>query len=313
MTASVRPLAGPPLILGEVLFDQFPNRTVLGGAPFNVAWNLKGLGCEPIFLSRIGQDAAGERVLAAMQQQGLNSIALQQDLIYPTGTVQVELDEQGIPSYRILANQAYDYICLDGEQWGAQKLSLLYRGSLAARTETAHHRIQAFILRLNCPVFLDLNLRDPWWNPEQVREMIRGCNWLKLNQEELAQVSYLEGIPAVCRSDAEDPLDQAQTLREKLNLDGIFLTLGAAGAMLITPTQVYRVDPVAVPQMVDTVGAGDAFSAVVILGLLQGWPEVVLLKRAAQFAAAVCEIPGGTPQDPEFYALFRREWGMEKN
>ncbi|MFQ3613585.1 MAG: PfkB family carbohydrate kinase, partial [Cyanobacteriota bacterium] len=198
--------------------DQFPNRAVLGGAPFNVAWNLKGLGSEPIFLSRIGQDAAGEQVLAAMHRQGLSSVALQWDPIHPTGTVQVELDGQGIPSYRILANQAYDYIDLDAEQLRTLRPSLLYRGSLAARTEAAHRRIQILIQALNCPVFLDLNLRNPWWNPERIREMIRSCDWLKLNQEELAQVADLEGIPA------ENPLDQAQTLRENLNLNKIFLT-----------------------------------------------------------------------------------------
>ncbi|MFQ3584550.1 PfkB family carbohydrate kinase [Thermostichus vulcanus] len=284
--------------------DQFPNRAVLGGAPFNVAWNLKGLGAEPIFLSRIGQDAAGEQVWAAMHRQGLSSIALQRDPTHPTGAVQVELDGQGIPSYRILANQAYDYIELDAEQLRTLRPSLLYRGSLAARTEAAHRRIQILIQALNCPVFLDLNLRDPWWNPGRIREMIRSCDWLKLNQEELVQVANLEGIPA------ENPLDQAQTLRENLNLNKIFLTLGAAGARLITSTHIHRVDPVPVPQMVDTVGAGDAFSAVVILGLLQGWSEVALLERAVMFAAAVCGIRGGTPQDPEFYLPFRREWGL---
>ncbi|MEN9229291.1 MAG: carbohydrate kinase [Thermostichus sp. DG02_5_bins_236] len=303
MTDPVRPLAGPPLILGEVLLDRFPNRAVLGGAPFNVAWNLKGLGSEPIFLSRIGQDAAGEQVLAAMHRQGLSSIALQRDPTYPTGAVQVELDGQGIPAYEILADQAYDYIHLNADQLGALKPSLLYRGSLAARTEAAHQQIQALIQGLNCPVFLDLNLRDPWWNPERVREMLRSCTWLKLNQEELTQVAQLEGIPA------QDLLTQAQTLREKLNLSKVFLTLGAAGAMLITPTQIHRSDPVPVPEMVDTVGAGDAFSAVVILGLLRGWPEVCLLERAVWFAAALCGIPGGTPQEPEFYVPFRRKWG----
>ncbi|MEN9202661.1 MAG: carbohydrate kinase [Thermostichus sp. DG_1_6_bins_120] len=303
MTDPVPPLVGSPLILGEVLLDRFPDRTVLGGAPFNVAWHLKGLGAEPIFLSRIGQDAAGEQVLAAMRRQGLSSILLQRDPLYPTGTVRVNLDAEGIPAYEILANQAYDYIHLDAEQLSALKPSLLYRGSLAARTEAAHQRIQAFMQKLNRPVFLDLNLRDPWWNPDRVREMLRSCTWLKLNQEELAQVAQLEGIPA------QDLPTRAQALREKLNLSKVFLTLGAAGAMLLSSTQIHRSEAVPVPEMVDTVGAGDAFSAVVILGLLQGWPEVSLLERAVQFAAALCGIPGGTPQDPEFYALFRSKWG----
>ncbi len=296
---------GPPLILGEVLFDCFPTEVVLGGAALNVAWNLKGLGSDPILLSRIGQDSAGEKLLAAMQRQGLSTDAVQRDPVHPTGTVQVKLDKQGIPSFAILADQAYDYIHLDIAALKALRPSLIYRGSLAARTEAAHRQLQNLLPALQCPVFLDLNLRDPWWHSDCIREMLRTCDWLKLNRDELAEVAQLEGIPA------GDPLAQAQTLREHLNLDRIFLTLGAAGAMLITPTQVHRADPVPVPRMVDTVGAGDAFSAVAILGLLQGWPEGSLLERAVQFAAALCGIPGGAPSDPEFYAPFRVEWGME--
>ncbi|MEN9223204.1 MAG: PfkB family carbohydrate kinase, partial [Thermostichus sp. BF3_bins_97] len=260
MTDPLNSLHGPPLVLGEVLFDQFPEGAVLGGAPFNVAWNLKGLGSDPILLSRIGEDDAGEQVLAAMQRQRLSPKALQRDPEYPTGAVRVELDAQGIPSYTILPDQAYDHIHLDPEALETLRPSLLYRGSLAARTAAAHRQFQDLIPALGCPVFLDLNLRDPWWQPQAVREMLRTCDWLKLNQDELAQVAELEGIPA------RDAIAQAQQLRETLNLKSLFLTLGAAGAMMITPDQVYQADPVPVPQMVDTVGAGDAFSAVAILG-----------------------------------------------
>ncbi|MEN9225563.1 MAG: carbohydrate kinase [Thermostichus sp. HHBFW_bins_43] len=301
---SVNALHGQPLILGEVLFDQFPEGAVLGGAPLNVAWNLKGLGADPILLSRIGEDEAGEQVRAAMQRQGLSLEALQRDPDHPTGAVRVELDAQGIPGYTILPDQAYDHIHLDPKALEAFRPSLLYRGSLAARTVAAHRQFQDFIPALGCPVFLDLNLRDPWWRPQAVREMLRTCDWLKLNQDELLQVAQMEGIPA------RDAIAQAQQLREILNLKSVLLTLGAAGAMMITPDQVYQADPVPVPQMVDTVGAGDAFSAVAILGLLQGWSEAIVLERAVCFAAALCGITGGTPQDRGFYDPFRAEWGM---
>ncbi|MFT0813433.1 PfkB family carbohydrate kinase [Synechococcus sp. OH20] len=292
---------GLPLILGEVLFDCFPSQVVLGGAALNVAWNLKGLGSDPLLLSRIGQDEAAEKLLAALRRQGLRLEGLQRDPIHPTGQVQVTLDAEGIPSFAILPDQAYDYIQLD---IGVLQPSLLYRGSLAARREAAHRHFQETIPALRCPVFLDLNLRDPWWQPDPIREMLRTCDWLKLNQAELEQVARLEGIPA------KEVGEQGQILRAQLNLKGLFLTLGAAGALLITPAQVYQADPVSVPQIVDTVGAGDGFSAVAILGLLRGWPEEVLLQRAVQFASAICGIAGGAPQDPEFYRPFRQEWRL---
>ncbi len=305
MREAVNPRVGPPLIVGEVLWDRLPQQAVLGGAALNVAWNLKGLGGEPILISRLGQDPAGEQLLAAIQQQGLNSSALQWDPIHPTGAVEVEVDEQGIPSYRILPDQAYDYIELDGEALRALQPSVLYRGSLAARTAAAHHRFQTLISTLDCPVLLDLNLRDPWWTPTGVREMLRSCHWLKLNQEELAQVAALEGIPD------PTPLAQAQKLFRILQLDKLFLTLGPAGAVLISRSRIHHAEPVAVPPLVDTVGAGDGFCAVVILGWLQGWPEVTLLNRAVQFATALCGVAGGTPRDPEFYRPFRQAWGLE--
>jgi fructokinase len=297
---------GLPLILGEVLFDCFPTEIVLGGAALNVAWNLKGLGSDPLLLSRVGQDEAARELLGALRRQGLRLEGLQQDSVHPTGKVQVTLDEQGIPTFAILPDQAYDYIQLDIGALQALQPSLLYRGSLAARREAAHRHFQEGIPALGCPVFLDLNLRDPWWHPDAIQEMLRTCTWLKLNQAELEQVARLEGIPA------GDVLEQGQILQAHLNLKGLFLTLGAAGALLITPTQIHRADPVPAPQLVDTVGAGDAFSAVAILGLLRGWPEAVLVQRAVQFAAAICGIPGGAPADPEFYRPFWQAWEIQE-
>ncbi|MFS8969014.1 PfkB family carbohydrate kinase [Synechococcus sp. 'PEA 65AY6A-5F PE A'] len=302
--ASLGVTSGLPLIVGEALFDCFPDKVVLGGAALNVAWNLKGLGSDPVLLSRVGQDEAAEQLLAALRRQGLRLEGLQRDPLHPTGQVRVTLDGEGIPTFAILPDQAYDYIQLDRAALQALRPSLIYRGSLAARREAAHRHFQETLPTLGCPVFLDLNLRDPWWRPGPVREMLRTCAWLKLNQEELEQVVQLESIPA---GKVEE---QGQALRARLNLRGLFLTLGAAGAFLFTGRGVYRGEPVPVPRLVDTVGAGDGFSAVAILGLLQGWPEAVLLQRAVEFAAAICGVAGGAPPDPAFYRPFRQAWGL---
>jgi fructokinase len=145
---------GLPLILGEVLFDCFPTEIVLGGAALNVAWNLKGLGSDPLLLSRVGQDEAARELLGALRRQGLRLEGLQRDSVHPTGKVQVTLDEQGIPTFAILPDQAYDYIQLDIGALQALQPSLLYRGSLAARREAAHRHFQEGIPALGCPVFL---------------------------------------------------------------------------------------------------------------------------------------------------------------
>jgi len=170
-------------IFGEVLFDRFDYGVeILGGAPFNVAWHLQAFQQAPLFISRIGQDQAGAKIQAAMQTWGISQAALQIDAEFPTGAVEISLNN-GEPEYQILANQAYDFI--DDQSLPSIDCALLYHGSLAARQPVSGKALQNLINRHQGKVFIDINLRQPWWNQTAVAELLTQANWVKLNHQEL--------------------------------------------------------------------------------------------------------------------------------
>jgi fructokinase len=300
----MEPLLGRPVILGEVLFDVFPgNVAVLGGAPFNVAWHLKGFGLSPLLISRIGEDAHGEDILRTMQAWGMDISGIQIDPLHPTGAVRVALEE-GQPQFTILPDQAYDFIDSDIAENAlrGQNCSLLYHGTLIARG-ASQAAVQA--LRNSIPAaFVDLNLRAPWWNLEEVRDLLRGARWVKMNGDELAAIAGPTQIADLSESEMEA---EAHTLL-KSGCELLALTLGVGGAWLLTAEKTYRGQAVTVETLVDTVGAGDAFSAVTLLGLHRGWSLEKTLSRALDFAAALCSIRGASPQDPGLYASYLGKW-----
>ena len=268
---------------------------MLGGAPFNVAWHLQAFGESPAFISRVGSDPEGEQVRAAMTDWGLTTRNLQLDPLRPTGRVAVTFTG-GEPSYDIVPDCAYDHIqpVVPGD------CTLLYHGSLAARAGTSAESLRK--LRAGGPqtVFIDVNLRTPWWQPSQVEELLAGADWVKLNGDELA---ILAGAPA----SAETGRDFLQ----RFGLRGLLVTRGARGAELfMAGGEHLHVAPQPATEVVDTVGAGDAFAAVTLLGLLQGWPMPVTLQRAQQFAAAIVGRRGATVPEPPFYQAFLRQWQL---
>jgi len=289
-------LKNPPLIFGEVLFDSFPDGSrVLGGAPFNVAWHLQGFGLQPYFISRIGQDAAGDEILQRMQGWGMQSSGVQRNTEHPTGHVQIIMEDQQ-HRFEILPEQAYDYIQLDSAP--RCPFGLLYFGSLIQRSPTSQHSLKALQAH-NIPCFVDINLRTSCWTPDTVINSIKQARWLKINDEELETL----------RDDLEIVGDfrgqLALELHKKYDLDLLIVTCGAEGAFLINQQQhVFSVTPQADINIVDTVGAGDAFSAVTIMGLLQGWHEQDILQRAQDFASQICQIQGATSSDKRLYTGF---------
>lgn len=290
-----------PVVFGEVLFDCFENgEAVLGGAPFNIAWHLRGFGLQPLFISRVGDDARGRRVLQAMTEWGLDTKGVQVDGEHPTGTVRVAL-KQGQPSFDILPDQAYDYIDrnLVRDALGARRHSLLYHGSLIARQAVSAAALDWIRRDRGIPIFVDINLRSPWWTPSLLPGYLQNSRWVKLNDAELRL------IDDTGNSDVELA---ATALRGRYGLDLLILTLGADGALFLTKNTYLRGRPGTVSRLVDTVGAGDAFSAVVILGLLLNWRKEIILQRAIEFAASVCSIRGATIRDNGFYALHLNNW-----
>ncbi|OBS09200.1 PfkB family carbohydrate kinase [Acidihalobacter prosperus] len=286
-----------PVIMGEVLFDCFGEDCVLGGAPFNVAWHLQGFGLSPRFVSRIGRDALGEEVLARMRDWGLDTRWVETDDAHPTGRVSVVL-ENGQPSYDILSAQAYDYI-LPPDALGACDDSLFYHGSLAARSEVSRATLVGLRAAFAGRVFMDVNLRDPWWSPDTLWPLAGDVAWLKLNEDEAARL-------------VEDG-DAARLARER-RVSRVILTRGAEGADVYDGQAcLHRVTPPPVDRLVDAVGAGDAFSAVVLLGLIEGWEWPALLRRAAGFAARVCGWRGALSDDRAIYREMLSEWRGRTN
>jgi fructokinase len=293
--------SSPVDIFGEVLFDCFPDgRRILGGAPFNVAWHLRAFGAAPRLISAVGDDADGAQVRRAMQSWGMDMSGLQTDPKHPTGVVQV-IFVDGEPHYEIIPDRAFDHIQpIDAEPVG----QLLYHGTLALRRPVSAAALETLKAAGHQQRFLDVNLRDPWWSLNETRALLRGADWVKLNRSELA---LLAG-----RKEAEDQalLEQASAFRAEHRLAGLVVTLGAEGALAVGADQEpIRVAPAPSLAIRDTVGAGDAFASVLILGLIGQWPLATTLERAQAFASRIVEQRGATAADPELYRPYLDQWG----
>jgi fructokinase len=289
-----------PLIFGEVLFDQFEDgSSVLGGAPFNVAWHLQAFGMNPLFVSRVGDDSYGRRIRDEMQQWGMSTAGLQKDSTYATGLVSVRI-QNNEPSFEILADRAYDHINADALP--PVNPSLIYHGSLAVRHPDSAASLTSIKQRFSAPVFIDVNLRPPWWEPATLENLLQQANWVKLNNNEIEIL--IEGNAA--------PLDKARELLQRFQLETVILTLGAEGAVALTHKGDHSsVAPAQTLRIIDTVGAGDAFSSICILGYLQHWPLGTILERAQAFASAIVQIRGATISKAEFYQPFIQNWQLD--
>ncbi|MCO5762707.1 MAG: PfkB family carbohydrate kinase [Chromatiaceae bacterium] len=342
-------LQHPPCFFGEILIDVFPDgREVLGGAPFNVAWHLQGFGLNPLLISRVGADAAGERIRGAMAAWGMRLDGLQSDPVHPTGRVTVSLRD-GEPSFDIVTDSAWDFIAAD--ELPDLIPAIVYHGSLALRNPVSAAALYALLARhgvgpaARLPAaavtratadrrtgaaarplrFVDVNLRPPWWHAEEVRRLLDGADWVKLNQQELA---WLTPAPTMDPDPVFSTAGQgeatgvgeaervviargAEALRARHGLAGLVLTRGGAGAVgLLASGETAQVSPKPAP-LVDAVGAGDAFAAVTLLGLLRDWPLPLTLDRAQTFASRIVQLRGATAPDRALYQDLRRAWMLD--
>lgn len=285
-----------PLIFGEVLADCFPDGSrVLGGAPFNVAWHLQAFGVRPLMVSAVGKDTLGEEILAAMETQGMDISAISIDPSRPSGMVAVSV-EKGEPAYDIVDNSAWDNIHIP--QTETANGGILYHGTLALRHSTSRRALEILKQRHHS-VFIDINLRPPWYAVEEVLRLIWQAGWLKLNQQELSEL-----VPQF-----KDGMAQLAWLHQEQGIDNIILTQGEAGACLSLPDGIAcSVKPEKSIPLVDTVGAGDAFSSVMLLGIIKEWPVQQTFERAQSFAAAIVGKRGATVPDKDFYANITQTW-----
>lgn len=319
------PQAGVAIIVGEVLWDCFPDRQVLGGAPLNVAWNLAGFGLEPLFVSAVGDDDLGNEILRRMREWGLSTDAVAVLPSVATGTVAVTL-EDGEPQYEIVRDVAYDQIPVPRdsvlqsikkrirEATAAGFPSLLYHGTLAYRSQTNRETIHALRDQfaadgdLNLDVFFDINVRKPHYDVAWLDDLMPGAGLVKLNEDEMSDLASRELSSSNDRRAAAHEL-----LCNYSSLKCLLVTLGADGAEChLSESSQANVgggsEPitVAAPQpdpLIDPVGAGDAFASVMIAGHLRKLPVEESLKTATRFASQVCGLPGATSDQKEFYRI----------
>lgn len=290
--------APPIAIFGEVLYDCFPDgRRVLGGAPFNVAWHLTAFGANARFISAVGEDPPGAAVRAAMTAWGMETAAVQTDPAHATGEVRVTI-HSGEPAYDIVPDRAFDHIRPIPL---SPRPALLYHGTLALRQPVSAAALGELRSAGAGLRFVDVNLRDPWWSSEDTLALIAGADWVKLNRDELNRLS---GDPPGPGDDCA-LREQAVAFRARHGLTGLVVTLGADGALMVPAAgEPLRLPASPPPALADTVGAGDAFAAVLILGLTRGWPLPDTLERALGFAARICAQPGATAADRGLYRGF---------
>lgn len=295
------------MLFGEVLADVFPDRSVLGGAPFNVACHLKAFGQHPVLITRLGEDALRDEVMNAMTQKGLDTLGIQFDKHHPTGQVKVHMEDGG-HRFEILPTQAYDFI-----HPGVARLTLLsahpalvYFGTLAQRHNVSRQALKTLLRGTHAAKFLDINLRTPWYDKKILHHSLKFADIVKLNDAELSELAVMFGLPGV------EPHEQARVLMDQFELEQLLVTCGDAGAWQMDRdgNQVEAGIQCEAVKLVDTVGAGDGFASVFMLGTLCNWPRVKTLERANAFAASICEIRGAVPDQMDFYEPFRDAWGV---
>ncbi|MDE3021803.1 MAG: carbohydrate kinase [Pseudomonadota bacterium] len=295
------------ILFGEAVIDVFPEKNIPGGAPFNVARHLRAFGLNPILITRTGNDRARHILLNDMEKFQMDTRGIQCDTRHPTGRVIIQ-EEIHQHQFEILPNQAYDYI-----HAGLARLvslsahpDILYFGTLAQRTKTSRRALNLLLNSISSPKMLDVNLRKPWIDASTLHRALHQADILKINDEELTVTAKL------LHMDSEGIIDRAFQLMQRYPLQQIIVTCGQEGAWLLNQDGTEcHVDPVHLHNpLMDTIGAGDGFSAVFILGLLNHWPVPLSLSRANDFAAELCCIRGAIPQDDKFYQPFRKKWGL---
>jgi fructokinase len=284
------------VVFGEILLDIFPDYTRIGGAPFNFAFHLHRLGLPVRFFSRVGRDGNGEKIQSFLAAQGFPATDIQVDDDRPTGTVQVSLDAGGSPEFDIRRDVAYDEVDLSalGEPAADRPPTLFYFGTLAQRTPAAHGRLLRVLDHLpdqTCR-FYDINLRQGAEDPGIVAASLKRSRILKLSEAELQWLWRAFGGP-------EEMEACLAWLHETYALEMIALTFGAEGSLLSTAEGMVRSGPAVVERVVDAVGAGDAYAALLAYGYLRKWPAEKILQRATAFAAEICQLPGAVPADAE--------------
>jgi fructokinase len=289
--------------LGEALFDCFPDRSILGGAPVNFGVHVQQLVAskgQAILVSRVGDDDLGRDLLRQLGRRGIATERIQIDGQRPTGQVRVTVSPSGDPEFEIAKNVAWDYIAFeDSFEQLAKRCSAVCFGTLAQRSTASRATIHKFLaLAPQAIRLLDVNLRQHYITPQILESSLAAANVVKLNEAELARASEL--LPN-CVGDAATVDDQANALLNTFELKLLALTRGSKGTVFYAKERRIDSEPSSFPAVdnADSVGAGDACSAGLMYGLLMEWPLDRTLDLANRMGAFLASQPGGTPLLPE--------------
>lgn len=292
------------IAIGEILYDIFPEYKRLGGAPFNFAAHLQAVGFPVVFASRVGDDPDSREIRSVLARRGFDPAYLQTDPDRPTGHVNVTLDDQGVPTFDIVRDVAYDHIEFTDALAGAVKTGprLIYYGTLIQRTNNGFQTLRKMLAARppDTRCFYDINLRPGCYSPAVIAESLRHCDVLKINDEELDAIRPMFDLER-----AEDADAAVGGLQDRFAIPWVCRTQGAAGSVLYTPEGRHAAAVGDAVRVVDTVGAGDAFAAVLAAGYLQRWRPETILRRATRFAADLCGVAGAIPDDDRLYAEFQ--------
>jgi fructokinase len=300
------------VVLGEALIDRFPDRDVIGGAPFNVARNLALLGAAPLMITRIGSDELGRAIEADFTRFGLDTRGLQRDADRATGTVTVHM--QGTHHrFEIGADAAWDHF--DAAEAAAVVRAsaprIAYFGTLAQRSAGTRAAIDAALDASDALPFLDLNLRDGPDNRTLAAASLTRAKHVKVNDDELDQLIawFVRPGQGSLPWGGREHRAAVETLVGQFEVQRLVVTRGAHGWACIEAGGADWLEGRASPvQVRDTVGAGDAFASVLLLGELKHWPLLTTLRRAAGFASAVCGIFGAVDPESGIYAAAIDGW-----
>lgn len=278
--------------LGEILFDVFPTGAKLGGAPANFAYHAGQHGLHSVAVSAVGNDVLGDEALRQLAEKKLKYVMPKVD--YPTGTVQITLDSEGVPTYDIKKGVAWDNIPFTDEiKEIAANTGAVCWGSLAQRSEVSRKTIYEFLAHTpeDCLKVFDINLRQNFYTKEVICDSLKRCNVLKINDEELIVIGRLFGYPGL------DIENKCWLILGKYNLDMLVLTCGVNGSYVFTPGKVSFQETPKV-EVADTVGAGDSFTGTFCASILKGKSVEDAHKLAVEVSAYVCTQHGAMPEIP---------------
>ena len=292
--------------IGEILFDIVRDEEKLGGAPFNFIYHVINLTGKGNFISRVGNDLFGKMILSFLESENISSDYIQVDEEHSTGVARAKMDVDKIPIWSIKSNTAYDFMELNKEitELIDKNTDCIYFGTLAQRMEKSRGTIHS-LFNKKLKYFCDLNIRQDFYSKEIIKVSLNAANVVKLNLDELKLIYNLfiesSGFPFSLES-------AVNYLIKEFNIELLCVTMGEEGAALYNGNDscLYRVK-VNDDEIADTIGAGDAYAAILCIGYLNKWEIRKINRLACEFASEIVKIKGALPGDDLIYSEFRKE------